>query len=94
MPKQTRNAMTELKALGGAAYFEQIHHFASDKFKTPASPFQTHWDYCGAKDSFRGGGNNDQTCRRIKAVIENRKAGATWERAIARAWQQFPALSK
>lgn len=93
MPRQTQAAMKKLQAIGGEGYFTRIHHFASDKFRSPPSTFKVHWDWCDERESFRDGGNNDQTCRRIQAVIKNREAGATWDRAIERAWQQFPALS-
>lgn len=94
MPRQTKFAMEALEAEGGAGYFERIHHFASPKFRSDPSTFQEHWDYCGGVQSFRDDGNNDQTCRRIQAVVQHRKRGATWDRAIQRAWEQFPALSK
>jgi hypothetical protein len=91
MPRQTMNAMRELKSLGGESIFPRLHHFASDKFASAPSTFQQHWDYCEKVQEFRDG-NNDQTCRRIQAAVQAKKAGSTWERAIERAWQRFPAL--
>jgi hypothetical protein len=93
MPKQTMNAMRDLKALDGEGWFPKIHHFASDKFASSPSTFEQHWGYCQRVQSFRDG-NNDVPCRRIRTVVDAKQAGATWEDAIARAWQRYPALGK
>lgn len=86
--------MKQLDALGGRSWFPKLHHFSTAKFDSVESSFEQHWDYCNKVGSFKPDEENVQTRRRLQAAVLAAKGGASWDAAVAHAWQTCPLLTR
>jgi len=72
-------------------YFINVHHFSSEKFKSPPSTLDAFVSYCDGKN-IRG--QNAQTVERALEVARYVSNGVDPVVAIKSAWESYPLVSK
>ncbi|GEM_PF-3424307 len=74
------------ESLGIAPKFSQVHHFSSDKFSTHPSGLDGFYNWC-QKNEIQS--ENVQTVQRALATAFLYEGGASIERSIEVAWQNY-----
>jgi hypothetical protein len=98
MPQRTLEALRSVEERGGEPYFKRLHHKSFAPFRSQPPTLQQHRAWSSTVATFRAGGNNEQTGRRLEAAVEefdrttDGEVAYRWERAVMLAAERFPPI--